>query len=210
MAIKKGIIFIFSLLALLVGNVQAQGLVIDTQQSELRILVYRAGLLGDMGHNHVIHTRSLSGSVDYDQADITQSKVELTFAIDSLVIDDAELRDQEGEDFPGAVPEKDITGTRKNMDTKVLHTEKFPQIAARSVKIDGEMPDLLMTMAIDIHGDTQTLVVPVTVTEDAGSLRVVGQVDVMQSALGVTPLKILFGTIAVQDEITIKLDILAR
>jgi polyisoprenoid-binding protein YceI len=60
----------------------------------------------------------LSGTVEYDQADLTKSKVQLTFPIDSLVIDDAELREQEGEDFPGAVPDKDIIrhdcGARRN------------------------------------------------------------------------------------------------
>ena len=192
------------------SNSKVLTLKLDSKQSEIRILVYRAGLLGDLGHNRVLHTRSLKGSVKYDKADVTQSKVQVAFTIDSLIIDDPERREEEGEDFPGVVPEKDIEGTRKNMDTKVLHTKKFPKISAKSIEISGAIPDLIMTMAIDIHGKTQTLDVPVTVKQVKGSLRAKGQVDVLQSDLGIKPLKILLGTIAVQDEITIKLDIVAQ
>lgn len=38
---------------------------IDPAQSELRILVYRAGPIAALGHNHVIVNRAVSGSVEY-------------------------------------------------------------------------------------------------------------------------------------------------
>ena len=39
---------------------------IDAAQSELRVLVYRAGPLARFGHNHVMVNRAISGWVDAD------------------------------------------------------------------------------------------------------------------------------------------------
>lgn len=46
-----------------VTEVEPGDFTIRTPESILRIYVSRAGLLAGLGHNHVVHTRSLSGSV---------------------------------------------------------------------------------------------------------------------------------------------------
>ncbi len=41
---------------------------IDSAQSELRVLVYRAGPMARFGHNHVMVNRAIGGSVDFEDS----------------------------------------------------------------------------------------------------------------------------------------------
>src|SRR5258708_20547580 len=72
---------------------------IDSQNSELRILVYRAGPLANLGHNHVMVSHSVSGLVQTGSS-ISSSSFSLKVPVESFVVDDADARREEGGDFP--------------------------------------------------------------------------------------------------------------
>src|SRR5688572_15494518 len=82
--------------------------------SLLRILVYRGGTLSQAGHNHVIASHDITGRV-YLHEDIEKSAFELNIPVGTFTVDEAELRREEGADFPPEVPEPAKEGTRKNM-----------------------------------------------------------------------------------------------
>ncbi len=77
---------------------------IDSGGSELRLLVYRAGPLGNLGHNHVMVNRAVTGVVRIG-AGVSTSSFSLRMRADGFEIDDAQSRSEEGSDFPGDIAE---------------------------------------------------------------------------------------------------------
>src|ERR1700719_3424273 len=77
---------------------------VDSQNSELRVSVYRAGVLGNLGHNHVMVNHAVTGVVQVGDS-ISASSFSLKVPVESFVVDDADARREEGEDFPGDIPE---------------------------------------------------------------------------------------------------------
>src|SRR6202789_2317241 len=108
---------------------------IDESRSELRILVYRAGPLAHLGHNHVIVNRSMHGICDLaETAQETESSREVPPA--AFVVDDAQARSEEGPDSAVAVPDDAKSGTLHNMlSTSLLDADEFPMITIKSIAI---------------------------------------------------------------------------
>ncbi len=53
---------------------------------------------------------------------------------------------QEGGDFDGEVPQKDIDGTKQNMlSEKLLSSTEYPNIKIKSKSIEGQFPDYEVT-----------------------------------------------------------------
>jgi polyisoprenoid-binding protein YceI len=204
----RGMIIVFLLHGTGVAN--AKELIIQQSESEIRVLVYQDSVFSSLGHNHVVHTRNLNGSVFVDEKDFNQSSMSLSFSVSSLIVDDDNIRNQEGEDFPGIISKEDVAGTHKNMMTKVLHAEKFPLINVKSKGITGQRPNFDMVMELVVHGKTTEITVPTIIENEKGFIHAIGETNLLQSDLGLEPFSILFGAIAVQDEITIKFDIVAK
>ena len=187
---------------------------IDEKQSELRILVYRAGPLAHFGHNHVIVNHAVRGAVNL--ADIPGDSVFwLTVPVADFVVDDAHARREEGADFAADVPDAAKSGTLHNMlSAALLNADEFPVIAVRSVAGSGARggPDagaLTATVAISVAGHESTVDVPLTLHVDARRLSAVGSLEIRQSALGLTPFSLMLGALQVQDGMTIKFEFVA-
>jgi hypothetical protein len=110
---------------------------IDESQSELRILVYRAGPLARLGHNHVMVNRAIRGTVNW--ADEPGASVfSLIIPAAGFVVDDAQARSEEGPDFSGEIPEDAKSGTLHNMlSAAVLDADEFPSITVNSIAAAG-------------------------------------------------------------------------
>ncbi len=61
---------------------------IDPQTSNVRLLVYRDGVLSTFGHSHTVSLKEFTGTIHL-QPKLTQSRVELDIPVDRLVVDDA-------------------------------------------------------------------------------------------------------------------------
>src|SRR5260370_36411404 len=108
---------------------------IDSAQSELRLLVHRAGPLARLGHNHVILNRAIGGWVD-PAARPESAAFSLYVPVADFVVDDARARSEEGQDFSAEVPEEAKSGTRRNMlGAALLDAERFPVITLTSAGI---------------------------------------------------------------------------
>src|SRR5271154_6303573 len=106
---------------------------IDSSKSELRVLVYRAGPLASLGHNHVMVSRTVSGSVLVAQT-LAASSFSINVPAMSFIVDDAQSRREEGGDFPGDIPEDAKSGTFRNMQSGlVLNAAQFPVITVKSL-----------------------------------------------------------------------------
>ena len=112
---------------------------IDSNDSELRLLVYRAGPLRNLGHNHVMVNRTLTGHVQIG-ADVSASSFSLHLRADAFLIDDAQSRQEEGGEFTGDVPEDAKAGTRRNMlSGAVLDAAEYPEITVKSASLSGRL-----------------------------------------------------------------------
>src|ERR1700730_15469923 len=182
----------------------------DSAQSELRLLVYRAGPMARLGHNHVILNRAIGGWVDA-AARPESASFSLYVPVADFVVDDAQARSEEGQDFSAEVPEEAKSGTRRNMlSAALLDAEPFPVITLTSVGItQAPEGNLTATLTIGVAGHESTLAVPFTLTVSPDRISAAGSVVVRQSGLGLTPLSVMLGALQVQDEITVKFKFVA-
>lgn len=181
---------------------------IDTSGSELRLLVFRAGTLANLGHNHVMTNRSVSGVVQIASV-VSESSFTLEMPADEFEIDDARARLEEGSDFPGEIPDEAKAGTRRNMlSSAVLNASQFPLIKVRSTALRGTPGVLTADLTIAVAGHESAVSVPLTLQGDSQHLIATGSLELRQSALGMTPYSLLHGALQVQDAMRLKFKIL--
>ncbi len=184
---------------------------IDSKQSDLRILVYRAGAMARVGHNHVIVNRLLGGWVDL-AAKIADSSFALQLPVAAFEVDNAALRVEEGADFPGEIDTGSIDGTLRNMQgAALLNAANYSVILIKSVAVSGVEPTLAATVAISVAGHESRIVVPFNLVRlrDGRGIYASGNFVLRQSDLGLTPFSVLMGALQVQDEMRLKFKITA-
>jgi len=179
-------------------------------ESEIRVLVFRAGLLAGFGHNHVILTSDIAGGIEITE-DPSASSVELTIPVESFEVDNKEARLEEGEQFERALSEKDILGTRDNMlGPRQLDSASFPSITIRSQSWSGEFPDMIVKAEITVRDHAQELDFPALVSVSDDQIVVTGIVAMTHEQLGLEPFTAVLGGLRVRDEMEIRFLITAR
>jgi YceI-like domain len=182
---------------------------IDSNNSELRILVYRAGPLANLGHNHVLVNRDLSGSMQLADSPAASS-FSLSLPVNKFVVDDAQARQEEGSDFPGVIPDDAKSGTQHNMlGPALLNAAAYPVITVKSVSIVSDSGGLTATVTIAIAGHDATIAAPFSLQGDVHHLTGVGSFEIRQTALGLTPYSLLRGALQVEDAMQLKFRITA-
>jgi polyisoprenoid-binding protein YceI len=180
---------------------------IDTGSSELRILVYRAGPLANLGHNHVMVNRGVTGLVQVGSS-MSSSSFSLKVPVESFVVDDTEARREEGSDFPGEIPQDAKSGTRRNMlGAAVLNAAEFPEITVSSVTFTGTPDALSAELTIGVAGHEAKLTAPCTLQGDAHRMTAAGSMELRQTAIGLAPYSLLHGALQVEDAMTVKFSI---
>ncbi|MGI9329222.1 MAG: YceI family protein [Gammaproteobacteria bacterium] len=191
-------------------SADAQKFLLIPGESWVRILVYRDGALAALGHNHVISTTAISGQLAVGSTP-ARSAISFEFPLSSLSVDLPELRDAEGDDFPGELDQASIDGTRANMlGEKVLAAARFPAIQLRSHRIAGDYPDLSLLMDVTVREQTTRITVPATVTANPTEIVAEGSLKLRQTELGLVPFSVAFGALSVRDEMQLKFRLLAR
>ncbi len=181
------------------------------EESLVRILVYRGGTLASAGHNHLIISRNVNGKI-YLHEEIPRSGFELVMPVALLEVDPAELRREEGPDFPPEVPESAKQGTHKNMlSPALLDAEPYPGVTLSATAVEGTSLDSLwVTAVVGIKDQEHETRIPVTVQLENERLIASGEFKVKQTALGLKPFSALMGALQVQDELTVKFRLLAK
>jgi hypothetical protein len=185
---------------------------IDAASSELRLLVYKAGTLARLGHNHVIVNRQLGGWVGLTGGD---TSFWLEVPAGGFVVDEAVARAAEGPDFADEVADDAKAGTLHNLlSAGLLDADRYPEISVQSLSVQtAPMADGLdegtATVSIHVAGRISTLVVPFTVRRSAGRLSVAGVMSLRQSELGLTPFSVMLGALQVRDDLTLTFNLAA-
>ena len=174
---------------------------IDAAQSEVYWRIYRAGAAARLGHNHVISMPELAGTVTLG-SDPESARWDISFAVDSLVIDDPELRARYGEDFESVPSEDDKAGTKRNMLTdRVLNGEVFPEIRLTGSGVTGPLDNARLPLTIEILGRSVEQSFPASIEIGADSLTVTGEHRLTHADLGMEPFSAFGGIMAVGDDI---------
>jgi polyisoprenoid-binding protein YceI len=178
--------------------------------SLLTILVYRAGALAKSGHNHVIASRALSGAVVFTP-EVKGSAFALRMPVESLTVDEPELRQASGEEFAAEIPQSARKGTRDNMlSAAVLDAGRFPDVTMRSRNIEPAVGGALATVQVTVRDRSQVFSVPLRYEQKGEELLADGELVLRQTDLGLKPFSALLGALQVQDELRVRFRILAR
>jgi hypothetical protein len=185
--------------------------VVDATQSNLHWLVYKAGTLARLGHNHTVAAGDLGGSVTVSTGQLSASRFELELSVAKLVVDNPMLRATLGPDFASVPTADDIAGTTKNMlSDRVLDGEKHPRIrivGTGPMARDGKQA---LAVQVELLGRTVDLTVPTEVTIDGAELRAKGEFELNHADLGMQPFTVMLGALAVGEKLSFSYDIKAR
>jgi len=206
--------FLLSLLALILSGtiVDAQksgetGVVyqVDPRASDVRLLVYRDGVLSTFGHNHVVSLREFTGTIRL-QPKLAQSRIELDIPVDRIIVDDAEVRREEGQDFASQPSEGDIAGTRTNMlSAALLNAARFPaiKVIGTSGPVDANNAAMIEISA-QLVGQEVKLSLPATLKIEGDQLEASGEVALSHKQLGLKPFSALLGSLRVAEQMKFK------
>jgi polyisoprenoid-binding protein YceI len=185
--------------------------VIDAAQSDVHWLVYKAGALARLGHNHTIEVGDLTGSVAVNAADLSKSQFDLQFMVADLIVDAAELRGTLGDEFASVPSADDIEGTRNNMlSERVLDGEKYPQIRLTGLGPVSAGGKQELAVKVEILGRTVDLKVPTEVTINGEQLRAIGEFELNHADLGMKPFSVMAGALQVGEKLSFSYDVTAR
>jgi polyisoprenoid-binding protein YceI len=180
---------------------------IDSSASELRILVFRAGTLANLGHNHVMINRSVSGVVQIADS-VSASSFSLEVPADKFEIDNAQSRLEEGSEFPGDIPADAKSGTRRNMLSRaVLNASQFPVVEVKSTALRGTPSAVIADLALTVAGHESAVSVPLSLQGDSQHLTATGSIELRQTAIGLRPYSLLHGALEVRDVMRLKFKI---
>ncbi len=199
------------------GSDAAALLQIDAAASTLSIHVFRAGRAARLGHNHVLNAPKLTGFVmlPAGDTDLGAAGFELSLRLDELQLDTTAARSALGAGWASAISPEMVAATRANMLGEAgLQAASYPLVRIRSLRMAGATPKLAALIEIELHGQRrqQWIALNVNTSADAEKeqVRARGALVLRQSDYGLTPFSVAGGLLAVQDELTIEFDLLAR
>jgi polyisoprenoid-binding protein YceI len=180
------------------------------KESLLQILVYRGGAMAKLGHNHVIASHDLAGSV-FVAKDPLATSFDIHVPVNELTVDEPTLRAAAGTDFPGAVPQNARDGTRVNLlSVALLDGANHPDIRLRATGFKETGEGYEAGIEVTLKGATCLLHVPVSVARDGATLTARGEFPLKQSELGLKPFSVAMGTLVVLDEMRVRFTVVAR
>lgn len=180
---------------------------IDPARSTVTVLVYRAGRLAKLGHNHAITSGDEAGAVWLGRSP-ADSGFEIRVPVASLVVDDPQARAGAGPDFPGTIPDEARQGTTANMlRAEVLDAAVYPEIVVRADRADGDWRHAVVHARVRIRDVERAVDVPVDleVTDDVVTAK--GAFQARQTDFGITPFSVGGGALAVADTFDVRFEI---
>jgi hypothetical protein len=172
---------------------------IDSAETRITVLVYRAGPLARLGHNHAITSGGETGVIWLGSTPAS-SGFEIHVPVTAFDVDDPQARAEAGADFPGAVPDEARAGTTTNMlRAEVLDAAHYPEIVVRSVSATGTWEQATVRASVRLK-DLERSFDRITVT---------GAFAVRQTDFGITPFSVAGGAIQVADTINIRFKVAA-
>ncbi len=182
---------------------------IRPEQSELIVLLTKAGFASALAHDHVVRATRFSGSISGDPGNPATAAVRVTVPVAGLAVDEPEMRRKHGLDkLLSESDRQEIQSTMRG--ERQLDAEKYPDISFRSVSVERRTTDeFLLTGDFTLHGTTRRITFPVTGRLSEGTLHATGSFDFNQSDFGITPYSLFLGAVRNQDRVRLIFDLTA-
>ena len=165
---------------------------IDSQASRIEVDVFRGGLLGGLGDNHVILIADFSGATTGSQDG--KWRVNVVAQSASLTVADKGISDS----------------TRREIQNTMLgptqvDAARFPTIELHAqAEIPGNAPGSLWVDAeLTLHGVTRRVEFPVVWSQNGDSLRVKGKAKLHLRDFNIEPISRGLGTVKVKNEFAV-------
>jgi Uncharacterized conserved protein len=175
---------------------------LDPSRSKFIVHAFRGGIAAFKGHDHLIAVRDFSGNADITIGLLNPASLEMTIRAASL--------EETSDVF--TPQEKGII--KKELETIVLETAKYPEIIFKSTDITGSMKngafDVKIGGDITLHGVTQHIVIPATVTLDGDTLRAKGEFTLDRKKFNVKATTAFHGFVRVKHDLKFTFEILGR
>jgi lytic murein transglycosylase len=177
---------------------------LQPEASQIRIQVFRAGRYANLGHNHVLTAPVFTGFFFWPEQGLAAARCDLEFRLDQLVFDLPAQRAALGPDFASVLSDAAIAATREHMlGPENMQADQFPLVRIQCLDISAQANQFVARIGIEIHGQTRTQQVPLTVTGLPQHLDARASVRLRQSDFGVRPYAVMGGLLAVQDELLV-------
>lgn len=194
---------------LLAQSAGAAQYVIDPARSELVVQLFKAGVGAALAHDHVVRATKYSGQIQLDPAAPTAAQITVEVDAASLVADEPETRQKYN--LPLGLSEEsrqEIQQTLKSEEQ--LYVQRYPTIRFRSTRItlEGE-GQYTVTGDLELRGVTQTISLSLQAELQEKVLRGTGSSRFLQSRFGYQPYSAFWGAVQNQDEVMLRVDIVA-
>ena len=176
----------------------------DAAGNTLEVEVQKAGLFKAFGHDHRIAAKEFSGRVTLDPDRMENSGVVLKVAAKSLVVMDTDISEKDRAEIQAT-----LQGDR------VLDAARYPEIEFSSTGVSQvrQVPagwSVTLAGGLRLHGQEHEVTLPVTLHREGTEISVEGEVFLLQTDYGITPVKVAGGMVKVQDRLRIHFVIRAR
>ena len=167
----------------------------DSTTATCQVFTLKEGVLSAVAHDLRIRVERFS--IEVDEAAGT---VRGTFFASSLRVDCAMKNGREDFDALSDRNRREIEG---NIADDVLHARRFPEIAFRSTRIDGEGDERRIEGTLSLHGTERPL--RVTARRQAGQW--VAEVELRQPDFGIKPYSAMLGTLKIQPIVRVRVSV---
>jgi polyisoprenoid-binding protein YceI len=136
------------------------------------------------------------------------ARFDLEFRLDQLVFDVPSHRAALGPAFAAVLSDAAIAATREHMlGPDNMQAERYPLVRIHSLQITGEAPKFAARVAVELHGQTREMQLPLTVTGLPQRVNASGALVLRQSDFGVQPYSVMNGLLAVQDDVVLEFNL---
>lgn len=174
-------------------------------QSVLRVLVGRAGMLARLGHNHVIVNRALSGEVILDGTP-AQSSARIRIPVAQFIVDEQAERQLAGKGYESMPDEKARSDTYVNMlRPEVLDGQRWPEIIIETGFADADNDPPLFDITLAFRGKTVPLRLPAQLAVHDDRIEINASFSLNHAQLGLRPFAALGGALKVAEQLQFEL-----
>jgi hypothetical protein len=159
--------------------------------------------MANLGHNHVLTTRTFQGRVE--RRPDGEYTFDLELPVASFIVDDPAARATEGPDFAAPVADDARAGTRTNLlGERVLDASRYPLI-----RLTGSTQALgsgaaSVTVDVTLRATTRRFLVPVQVDTSGPVPRLEGELRFTHADVGLEPFSVMGGMLRVRDELGVR------
>jgi polyisoprenoid-binding protein YceI len=187
-------------LVLSAATAHADSFALDGRQSDLTVRVYKKGVFSAFAHDHFLHPQRWRGTLFFNPERPAETRAE-------VIIDAASLVDRQPK-----LSERDRAKVEAQIRSPaVLDAQRFAEIRftleGLALGPPGDERRGTLTGTLQLHGVSRRVTIATVASTSQAGVRARGRVELRQSDFGIHPARMAGGAIAVQDRVTVELDV---